>query len=1552
MLSSSMELHNQTKLKHELQKEPDASKLERLASALLSRLLDVPIAIASSGYQYGADAGTAGQQGRRFRLECKKYRDNSHPNERELLGEIDQALARDSALEAWILVATRSVPEQMQQSLTQHGEQSGVPVVIIDWIDDDIAPLAALCGFAPDLVEAEFANEAGAAARALQSISRDMIGRLQRNLESWCLGFESLRKRSHEKLDNIWNLPRESNSALGQNAAGGAQENRVKRRTVQEVLDKWWHGPAQSDAPAAVIGRVGTGKTWATLDWLIDNRTEQPIVLVTPSSAVTTMSVVSEASLKRFLADRLYEVSGVRDSEHWHRRLDYLLGRPSDEGPVLSIVFDGLNQEPSVEWLRLLKVLQAGSFAGRVRVIFSTRQHHYENRLSMLRGLVAPAVRVPVDQYDNTPGGELDQMLGYEGLVRADLHAEVLEMARTPRLFDLVVHFGEKLVEAGQVTIHRLLWEYGRDTLGVRAERSFSEQEWRDWLKEVAHQHRTGFRRFSTATLSQTVNRPDLTECEVYARLSDIIDGQFATHGSSGDLQLIPSVVSHALGAVLLHHLDQVASPTFDALDVELKQWLDPIAGFDEPSEVLRAAVSILVEQGRATSSPVSGVLLTAWLQSQNVLDAHRREIADLAPEFPDALLEAVEHSESHVHNSARLWAVNALRKIPRTDNAALVAIVARADRWMRCVFRDIGTRRNAHKEHDEWRSDQLRQRIGTDSAGSTVVVGRELELVDQDFGLIQAVVPSIIEGFSLANALPIFQAAAVVLAVADRSACWDGLRWLCLLNDVDPDHTAASLRELANEVGRRKPEPGVRADLPRRVAALLLWLTGLEVDEDAAASIDPRTDQPLTYERDYLPRPSRSAFPLERRHAELTLNDRELPILRRVERIGELWLDPDFLPPNGESFVADLRNVAARFDVDKLNDGRARAIEDHHFELLEPALARCAPELLASILRRKIRGLAMCSGESWYWKAIHAIEHSVLSGESEMTAAQAARRNGDESDENRNVYAITQLLLLEILNLDAKSQVDAVIGANLKYISTDISEVLRPLAAGDVDALIDRYKAGTDKQQNDLLTLLSNQPHALTDDAWSWIEKFVSVRERDDIRGLAFKTLAQADLGRFGRILWTDGWSWNPDDDLWVSHYGSVALVETALSISFDELVPRLAPWRLLEAVRRRGCDPAEIRLAAEIFGTVLASNEIEAPDPGSDLSVDLTKARNMPFSYSLELRRSQDEAENLRLAFDVDAQIQAVNRAIDTAASRIREARSSGVRLYLATFDSNDFVPVIQAVPDIVERWIEGCSEPTEEFRRRVRLAEGAFLALCEALLVHEPEQGSRLWRALRKTMMTRYLGEAEVEELLHMVFRAPGSPAVAKLREEIAELKHSHTDRALFDLSIAASYNNNGEWLHTIIREDRASPYAWRQIRATILEGFCTNNTLPIAMAWPDGKIKTERARNAQMSARSGWREACARHWWKVYLEARDPAEAYAAWVLFLRSADRRIWVWMQREVDAVCGSDDLFHRKISHVCLNRERMKRALKKQEEKSDRNFLYRRIVRDIGPWV
>ena len=1459
MFLSTTELDNQEKLKRELHNAQEASKLEHLAAALIGRLLDVPFAVAKSGFQHGADAGPAGQQGRRFRVECKKYSDNSRLSERELLGEIDQALARDEALEAWVLVATCSISEQIRQSLVQHGERLGVPIVIIDWADGELAPLAALCAFAPDLVEREFSKEAGAAACALQPISEQAIERLRRDLQSWCLGFEAIRTRSHDKLDKIWNSPRESKAAIGQNVAGGADNKKVKRNAVHEALNAWWQGPAQDGAPATIVGLEGAGKTWATLHWLIDNKDMQPVVLIMPSSAVAAIGNASETTVKQLLADSLHEMSGIRDREHWLRRLDRLLERPTDEGPVLTVFFDGLNQEPSVPWLRLLQVLQGEAFAERVRVIISTRTHHFKERLSELRGLEGEARQIDVNIYDAASGSELDQMLAFENLTQDDLHSDVIELARNPRLFKLVVRFRENLVGAGQITVHRLLWEYGRDTFGVlAASRSFSENEWRDWLKEIAQKRRKGIKKYSEKSLGKMVNRSYLDKNEVYARLSDIIDGRFATRSASGDLQLTPAVIAHALSVALLNDLEQVTSPTFETLDATLAKWLDPIAGLDEQTEILRAAVSILVGQGRTAEAPVPGVLVTAWLQSQNIPDDHRQELVNLAPNFPNALLDAVEHSDSHAHHSARFWAANALSTIPRDDSAVLDMIVERACRWLSVVACD-GDRQ----------SDRLKRLIGSDTLGPVTVVGVDLKLVNQSSGLLKAVVPLIVEGFPLANALPIFETAAVALVVRDRSNCWDGLKWLCLLNEVDPNETATALRNLSAEISRRQPEQGVHPDIPKRIAALLFRLTGQEADEDAAVSMNPGIDHPLTYEKDYLPQPGRSWFPLERRHAQSVLADTELPLLSRVQRTEELWLDPNFEPP--VSFVAEVRAAATCIDVEKLNRHGGLTSEDYDFESLEPVLARCAPDLLADLIRRKMRSMATCPPESRHWSAIHAPEHLVLAGEDEAAAARTLRLSVEDEDDDAS--DANNLLLIELRNLDAQDQFDELIHADLKYISTKLAKILRPPTPNDVDVLIARYADGSLKQQRDLLALLSILLVELTDKAWLWVEEYAKCQDNDS-RGLAFRILAHADPVRFGQILEADGWSWKPDEHDWVNDYGTDALIKATLDIPFDQLASRLAPWRLLEAVRQRGSDPTEIRLAAERFSQLLNGRH-----------------------------------------------------------------------------RSEDFVPVLQYAPDIVEQWLRDSRESTADFQYRGFSAERVFLALCEALLAHDPERGASLWKTLCTTMRMRYIGAVGVEELLHIVFRVPDSSAVKVLRKELVELEHCHTDQALFNLAIAAAYNSKDYWLDTLIEQDRVSKFAWRRKRAVVLSGFTVNNTLPVEDAWPSGEIKTDYADLAQKAARYRWAEACARHWWKAYLASSDPTKAYAAWVLFLRSADRRCWVWMNQDVEAAQESDDFFKLKMIHYRLNRGKLENALKKREDKLDENFLDRRIFAGLGPW-
>ena len=340
MNSISTYLDHQNDLKCALQ-AGCPSYLEHLAASLLGRLLKVSVFVAHSGFQHGADAGTAGEQGRRLRLECKKYGDSSNLNERQLLGEIDQALNRDKALEAWVLITTRHVSEQIRQSLVQKGERIGVPVLIIDWAEEDkIAPLAALCAFAPDLVKQKISEAAGAAARALQPLSGEAIDTLRTNTQSWCLGFESLRAKSHECLDRIWTSPKASNAKFGQDAAGGNVNKKVRRENVHDELLAWWQGDALKDAPVAMVGLDGVGKTWAALAWLVERKEEIPIMLTIPSSTATAATSISETGFKQLLANCLHEITGRRNSEHWLRRLEFMLKRPVEEGPVLMVFFD------------------------------------------------------------------------------------------------------------------------------------------------------------------------------------------------------------------------------------------------------------------------------------------------------------------------------------------------------------------------------------------------------------------------------------------------------------------------------------------------------------------------------------------------------------------------------------------------------------------------------------------------------------------------------------------------------------------------------------------------------------------------------------------------------------------------------------------------------------------------------------------------------------------------------------------------------------------------------------------------------------------------------------------------------------------------------------------------------------------------------------------------------------------------------------------------------------------------------------------------------------
>jgi hypothetical protein len=1541
---------NQAKLKADIQ-ACSPRTVEILTAAVLGQLLDTTIGTATSGFQYGGDAGPSGRNGRRFRIECKRYRDTTPFNERELLGEFHQALARDPALEAWILVATREVPEQIEQSLTQAGDSVGVPIVILDWKPVGVSLLGALCASAPDLVAQIVSPAAGQLAASLGEASTEVIARIKRDLEAWALGFETLRTQSHRHLTEIWESPQASRASLGQDAAVGATTRKVRRTLVDNALDSWWIGRAREDVPAAVVGFEGVGKTWATMDWLVARRDSQPIVLIVPASAVAGLSTASEISVRDFLADQLYGLVKVRDRDHWVRRLDCLLKRPSHEGPVMTVFLDGLNQESSVHWLQLLQVLQGRSFEGKVRVIVSTRTHYYQGKLGKLRSLAVPAIEVVVNVYDTTDGGELDQLLAFEGLTRTDLHDDLVKIARTPRLFRLVVQFRDRLIEAGQVTVHRLLWEYGRDTLGSRAGRSFSETEWRSWLQVIARHCRQGMRRVTWQELEAATGQRDLSPNEVYARLSDIVDGRFVTVGPMGDVRYEPTVVTHALAAALLDALDQLDNPGVDKINAELTAWLDPIAGLDERAEILRAAVSISVEREARTAPTVASALVTNWLHSQNVPDQHRAEVMALAANLVDPLLGAIENSRSRVNVSAKAWAVECLRSIERSNHAALDSIVRRSCSWVSAIPLNVRTPTDAGDQFAQQRAAHLRNQIGTDLPGSIRVLGVTMNLVDRDDGGLAATVPSLLEGFPLVEALPVFEAAAIAQTLNWRTRPWDGLKWLCLLNAVDADKTAVALRLLSAHVSGRAPEQGINNDLPARIAALLLWMTGREEDDLQASRINPSSYTSHSYETEYLPHPSTSVFDLERRHVEATLEEVELPLKRRLARTRQFWIDPLFAPP--AAFSHEVGDAADNVDVTKLGRSSHTTIQDYEFEELEPALARCAPTKLAQLMRDRMMSYASCVPDSRYWVAAKAYHHIVLAGERESDAARTLRLGSQQPRERDEVVVANELLVLELSGLPALAQATALIDAELPEIVVDVKEILQPLSPEEIEGLVTAHGLSSAHRKRALLILVSVHQVSVTVPTWEWLIS-IAFGTDQELQGFAFRALTILDSARFGRALAARDWTWTPGGNDWVNDYGSVALIEGTLGIPFEQVVLRVAPWRVLELASRRGGQEADVRLAAQIFARVVRADGLEAPDAGAAISVELGTDQDRVLRFAVTPFEPPEGSEpNVSFGSQkhIDATLDAHNRAAHVASERMNAARAAGASLYLTYVDPEEIELVLRSAPSVIESWLEGVQEATDDFRRRVRLAEAVYLSLCEALLRHDDSRGPLLWRRLEDVLTTHFGSQGGVGALVHILFRVQDSDSVLGLRQQLLGLNRCNTDKHLLDLAIAARLNGKEEWIYNLVKEDEASGVEWRRRRAIMLSGFATNDELRPIEAWPVGPVQTTQEAIRRLAAEWRHREAWARVWWRRYLSEVEDQIAFANWTLFLNAADRRAWVWMDDDCDELNPSNRLGKRRLAHVRLNRHSIERAARKREEKLDKRFLGRDIVESVGPW-
>ncbi|QSI33312.1 hypothetical protein GNX71_28600 [Variovorax sp. RKNM96] len=1516
--------------------------LERLAMDLVGRLVGVRMSLAKEGFQHGADGGTTGRGGRHLRIECKRYADSTPLNERELQGEIDDALRRNPSLEAWILVTTREASESAQETLNRKAHEVGVPIIVLDWSSTaaSLPDLAALCASADDLVQQHYGAKAGKAARALAPLSAEVVERITRELSVWKIGYEQLRRVAAGRLSSIWTDEAESRVAMAQNVAGGASHSLVTRSAVRQQLQAWW---GKNDGrPAIVHGAEGVGKTWAAMQWVLAELDDLPITLTAPSSAFHELSSFSVGGVLEFLGASIFELARSHDRRYWRERVHALLQRPQEEGPTILILVDGINQEPSFNWQRLLQLFDGGDFRGRVRLLATTQTHYLDQRLNGMRGTSAGIQRIVVEPYDLSPGGEFEQLLSMNGLNFEGIPRDLIPLARVPRLFPLVLKHSAHAATEGGATLSRLLWAHGRDELSLREGRAFSESEWERWLLGLAESHWSAIqsggsmpgkaRTYSIDELDQLVSRSSFDPALNYRHLEEIIDGTWMepVPGRAGHFRPKESTIYLALGAAVLGLLEDAERASGGNAELALAQWLDPLAGTSAAADILVAAMSILVAKQIPPTSPVPGIVVTALLQSQNAQDGHREQTIAVAPAIFRALLFAAEQSAGRAQASARHWALVALRSIQAENRDAWAEICGVLVRWVAEVTcpspAEVAQKDGAGKS----KAARLDERIGCHLAGTRLVMGVPIKLHELDRDDLKNHVPSLLIGKPLSLAMPVLAAAAVTMAIGSYNRLWQGLKWLVTLNPIDADEAVAALVEISKAALEVPVEGGVHPELPVRVASLLLWLTGVELHERRANEMRVSFEGGIDYEKDYLRNPTRSFFiPIEHRHLDLLWADDKIEPLQRLRTAKFHLPDPHLVLP--ARFVRQVDKDVGDFSVEELDANESYTRDDHELEALQPLVARVAPSALARLLRRWIGGLAGRTGERRHWAALRACRYLLLVRPTEVKSLQRMRANCPDPIDPDERFLLMGLLQVELLHASLDDQLDALVAAQDTFLGLQLLDLFPPPQRNTIPKFIARWGLESQRAAEVLMAYLARRPVALER---SLFESLLShaVGQESPLRTLAFVCLGRTNARWFGEALITHAWSAHATYNDVEQEHGSLALLAANSHVDLDALGSLVAPWCLLREARQRGATPRLARIAFALLDEAVNAGGFEALHSGVDISVDLERHIG---SVSFEQpKRQQDDAQSFRDAFDSKLQSRLRSDAASMGKKFLRRATDAGALMLTKLVDLEDARMLIEHCWAEVELWLDGCEERTPAFRNRVNSASGLFLALCEALLGAMPDRGAPLWRALDQSLSMDFIGLGGVAELRHILFRAPNNPAVLSLREEIYGLHRNLTDSSYLDIALCALLHGCADWLGDRIEADRDSQMPFRRKRAILMSGLIETGSeepreRPTGFAVGEWDWLRRRA-----SFRVN-RASYARHWWRVYLQSHDPEAAYAAWQVFLDCVDRMAHVWIRPDAKAhLSGDAGLRRMKLLNMELNWSSIERAMSEKETK------------------
>ncbi len=1537
---------------------------ESLIGKLFEALLEQRFYLVKSGYQAGKDLTSSGDSGNSIFVECKRYKESTSLNKRELLGELLEISQGIEIPDLWVLVSTRSVDADLNSALKNGSKKLGFSYFNIDSEGAEKSRLYTLLANKPDIVLghfkkgiSEYSEDKAEQAKqfleniALQESFSENLEKLKNDLIYINLGYGDFRNCQNGYFQECITLKDKSIARLKQDITiKGNETSFVQRREATDELDSWYKSWPRTRRPFLMLGEEGDGKTWSTCDWasgMLEAGTLPPIVFL------TSQMITSDEPIE-VVADIVKKVQGSGESQFWKKLLEKWLSSDC-ESPRLLLVIDGINENPSFGWSDFLNRLFNEPFSRNIGIVITSRDLYWEKHK---KKAVIGENRYVIKPYNET---ELTEALELKGITLDEITPSIMRLISKPRYFNLMVNLRDSFEGYSDITVDALIYEDVKNRYRMNSLKGvmLADDDFQNILVDLARKWHP------ENDIARSVALGELQYDNPQILLSDLESGGvlIKSRNSSGKYEISPDHLLFAVAILLIDEINKENTTNPAELHELIVNWLIGYKGYDHESKICGSALFYELSK-KDSSESTCKALFKYWITTQNHENYDSERMLAIFPRHTKLFLDIAEYvwsSNCDNHIAEELF-MNAFLKYG--DKASVKPILQEyLNKWLGLIYYFGSPWRSRKQEEKDkgWR--EMSDRLGVDvSLGRFFWDDYEFLVVNDEMLLrLRNVALTIISHRKRDVYLQGFVKAALAGNAMGAFDIGDKVTWVLRTSPDDLWPAFHESIEKLHSLYKQQQKDFILCSIHQ-----LLSCFGSEEAFKMKNSLPPnpyRYEWPKEWDIDWF------ATNLSK-----IVDAGEAFSRGELKHMKKLVIDPDFIFPDKVSKM--LPELSEIINPHELHKSMWRAEVDVIYEDFELVFCRLNASGIAELIRLIARGLQAREGTELFLAVNELNKHSILIGKEELSCIKSAWEKTLVSVDDDNQVRDTECTLLDMLlqSSSAEEQLAMLIkrgGERQFFLRTE--QAFKNLPSEyfvEKKEFIEAALKGEGLKP--LLWFFSVNSDGITPELVKRMLEFVKSRD-SVVRACILWIIANFEDEEISNVIIESGWRYEKDDNdqyLIERNAGSRVLCKYGHKIALQEILGRITPYYWWQAVRERGQTKEEVSIFTEFIHELKEKKNIKdlltsfngpeydvVHNPESDRKPNF-KLSSSHFIGGMESisplavwgggSRSNPEEFQDPLKGIEDGVIEEKQQMFENEIKRIQ---GSGFEWFMQFAERDALEAIINTQPEYAEKWYKEFMEGYEQEGFGLLKQMSFWNAFIGAMLNVQPKKGAELYWQFKQVRNSRHIFADNSDFLSNYLFDSKPSDEIAKLMTE----KHDscRNDAELLQVVFLSQKYGKSDWIFGLIDKllENASPFNIAQGVKSL--GFLDIDNAGNALEkWIKENNESWVMYVAKRALVDYKRNQWSKRWYKAFWEEEDDTKSWAMFRLFLECVDLRYWLW-SNGISSEFTCKYYYETRKTYVEMNIDLIKNQIESNKKEHAKTYLGQKVFeRQLWPWI